>query len=334
MTNPSDALPFPDPGAPAPLPPPEPPAALPAPETPEPLEPADAPGGAQPRAPLTRRQLLVGLAAGGALVATNAGTGLITERISTTLAERRAQVKIDELEGQVSRLERQLALYGDMERIGLDKLIRAVLEAYDRFWPPVRSAVGVLLGALRSIEDGLTHFELKLPTLRSASSVLAGLLTGLEAQIQSAQDGLNDLLKRTGPIGEAVSGFLTWLLNRNPFGLTSAARDAADRLSALVAGIPPLIADMRKRILGPLDDEWLANTTGQGVQGLLFDPLRTNLITPLRTHLEEMDQAAANWVEQAKPLRAALEQRDKIRAEIARLERAGSLAGAPRSARG
>lgn len=289
---------------------------------------------AWPARPLSRRTALIALAAGGAaLVTTNGGTALVTERISTTLANRRAQAKIDELQGKVDRLERQLALYEDMERIGLDKLIRAILETYDRFWPPVRSAVRLLLGALGAAEEALTHFELKLPTMRSATRILGDLLTGLEAQIQSAQDALNGLLKRTGPIGEAVSGFLSWLLNRNPFGITTAVREASDRLSALVAGIPPLIADVRRRLLGPLDEEWLATAVGEGLQGILFDPLRTNLLTPLRAHLEEIEKAASDWEEEARPVRAALAEREKIRAEIAHLdggpERAAAEAVSP-----
>lgn len=290
-----------------------------------PLLPAEHPAEAPADRSFSRREAITALAAGGAaLVVTNAGTAMVSERISTTVANRRAKVQIDDLEAKIGRLEKQLALYHDMERIGLDKLIRAVLEAYDRFWPPVRSAVGLLLTAVRTAEEGLAHFELKLPVMRSSTQMLAGLLTGLEAQIQSAQETLNSLLQRTGPIGEAVSGFMTWLFNRNPFGITTAVREAADRVSTLVAGFPLAIADVRRRLLGPLDEEWLPATTGRGLQGILFDPLRSNLLTPLRTHLEEIDQAARRWEQDSAPIRAALQERDKIRGELARLEQEGS----------
>ncbi|HOG47055.1 MAG TPA: hypothetical protein PLJ35_13925 [Anaerolineae bacterium] len=317
MADISNAAPLPpeptEPGAPLPLPEPsEPAAALPPPE----------PAAPNLRRPMSRREMVLALAGGGALIATNAGTALASGRISTATAERRAQVQIDGLEREIGRLQKQLALYHDMERIGLDKLIRAILEAYDRFWPPVRAAVGLLLGAVRTIDDGLAHFELKLPTMRSATSMLGGLLIGLEAQITSAKETLNNLLKRISPIGEAVSGFLTWLADRDPLGVSSAVRDAVDRLSALVASVPPLISDLRGRLLGPLDEDWLATTAGKGLQGVLFDPLRNTLLTPLRAHLEQIDQAAAGWEEESKPLRAALDEREKIRGEIARLEQA------------
>ncbi len=308
-------------------------AALPSAEPPAGSEPQPAAEAQWPRS-VTRRTALIALAAGGAtLVATNAGTALASGRISTTLAERRAQARVDELQGEIDRLEKQLALYEDMERIGLDKLIRGILELYDRFWPPVRSAVRLLLGAVSSAEEALAHFELKLPGMRSATRVMGDLLTGVDAQIESAKQAMNDLLKRSGPIGEAVSGFLSWLLNRNPFGITTAVREASDRLSALVAGIPPLAADVRRRLLGPLDEEWLATTVGEGLQGILIDPLRTNLLIPLRTHLEEIEQAANDWEEESRPLRAALDERDKIRREIAHLDagpkRAAAEAGSP-----
>lgn len=310
------------------------PLALPEPHPPaEP--PAEAPGKAQARRPFTRREALVALVAGGAaVVVTNSGTALATERISTALANRRAQTQIDDLQAKIGRLEKQLALYKDMERIGLDKVIRTALEAYDRFWPPIRSGVQLLLGAIRIVEEGIAHFELKLPTLRSASSILADLLTGLEAQTKMAQDTLNSVLERTGAIGEAVSGFFSWLLSRNPFGITSAMREAADRVSALVSGFPLLISDVRRRLLGPLDEEWLAASVGRGLQGILFDPLRSNLITPLRAHLEQIDRAASSWADDSKPIRDALQQREKMRGEIARLEREEQYAEAAAGRRG
>jgi hypothetical protein len=278
---------------------------------------------AEPSRPLTRREMLIGLAAGGAvLITTNTGTALASHKIGTDAANRRAQPKIDELEGEISILRRQLALYKDMERIGLDRLIRALLETYDRLWPPVRKAIGLLLAALDAIEGGLAGFEIKLPSLQSATRLLGNLLTGMEAQVEAAQDAINELLKRTGPIGEAVSGFLAWLLSKIPFGVGDRVAEAADRLSALVAGVPPLIADVRNRLLGPLDDDWLASADGEGLKGGLFDPLREDLLAPLRTHLEQVEEMAGRWDEEAASLRAALDKRDQIRGEIARLEQA------------
>lgn len=290
----------------------DPTAAAPLPPTAEEAEPARA---------LSRRELLLALGVGGvALVGTNTGTGAASYRFGSSAAKRRAQVQIDDLAGEVSLLQRQLALYEDMERIGLDRLIRALLEAYDRFWPPVRSAIGALRNAVKLIERGLDLFEPKLSPLRGAARLLGDLLTGMEAQVQGTQEAINEILKRTGPIGEAVSGFMAWLLSKIPFGVGERVRQAADRLSALVSTVPPLIADVRHRLLDPLTDEWLGASEGQGLQAGLFGPLREGLLAPLSAHLDEVEQMAAGWEEEAQSLRAALEAREGLRREIARLE--------------
>jgi ABC-type transporter Mla subunit MlaD len=278
--------------------------------------------GSQPAQPLTRRRLLIALGAGGvALLGTNTGTAAASYRVGSSAASRRAQVEIGGLEAEISLLQRQLALYKDMERIGLDHLIRAALETYDRLWPPVRSAIGALRGAVKALEGGLDLFEPKLPTLRGAARLLGDLLTGMEAQVQGTQDAINELLARTGPVGEAVSGFLSWLLGKIPFGVGDRVRETADRLSALVSNVPPLIADVRHRLLEPLEGEWIGAEEADGLQAGLFDPLRENLLAPLSSHLDQVEEMASGWQEDAKSLRAALDARDAIRGELTRLER-------------
>ena len=286
----------------------------------------------EPRPPLSRRQLLIGAAGGLALVATNTATSVATHQITARIDHARAQAQLkatrDELQAEIHRLEMQLALYKDMERIGLDRLIRSLLEAYDRFWPALRAGISLLQKSLRSVDEGLSHFENSLPTLRSAAQLLGDLLTGLEAQTKGVQETLNDILKRTGPISEAVSGFLSWLLSRIPFGVGERIIEATDRLSALVANVPTLIADTRQHLLEPLQNEWLNTADGEGLKGRLFDPLRTSVLIPLRTHLEQVENMASRWDGEIKPIRAALDEREKLRQQLALLEQpAGNKRG-------
>ncbi|MDI7275589.1 MAG: hypothetical protein QME94_06390 [Anaerolineae bacterium] len=286
--------------------------------------PAAGPGPGEAGRAVSRRHLLLGAGgAAAALVASNAVTLAVTHRVSTAAAEARAEEQRHELEAEIRLLKRQLALYHELDRVGLDDLIRNLLEVYDRLWPPVRDAVGLLLRALRAVEEGLTHFEAGLSTLRGAARTFSGLLAGIESRIQGLERSIADALACTPPVGQAVAYFLAWLIDRLPFGLGGAIVQAAERLGELGASLPTLISEARSKLLGPLDDEWLSQREGEGLQGRLFTPLRAGLLEPLRVHLEEVDRMAGQWEEQsAQPLRAALDERARIRQELERVQSA------------
>ena len=286
------------------------------------------------RRPVSRRELLVaGLAGGAALVTTNVYTGLVTNRLTASAAERRARTELEALqkrhettvaglEAELRRLERQLSLYRDLERVGLDRLIHAALDLYDRLWAAVRTSIELLRRGLRAVNDGLVRFEGGLSALRSAAQVVAGLLAGIEAQVDGVEEIVGEVLKLAAPVGEAVGGFFSWLLSKIPFGVGARIREASDRISALAGAVPALVADTRERLVEPLRKEWLAAGEGEGLQGALFDPLRARVLLPLDAHLSEVERMASQWeTEVARPLRAALVEREKVRKEIARLER-------------
>jgi len=281
--------------------------------------------------PLTRRQVLwLGLGGGAFLIASNATATVVTQRVSTDIAEAKAATQLAatraELEAQIQRLEGQLALYRDLERIGLDRLIHALLDAYDRLWPPIHARIAALQRGLQSIQETLTTFETTVATLRDAKGFLDKLFAGLEAQLQGVQQLLDEINKHAAPLGEAVGGFLTWLIDRFPFGVGANVRQANERLRDLVAAVPGLLSDARQRLLAPLWDDWLNPAESAGLRGRLFDPLRQLLLTPLATHLQEIDSLVSGWEESAKPLRAALAERENVRQQIAQGERDATLA--------
>ncbi len=276
--------------------------------------------------PLTRRQVLwLGLGGGAFLIASNATATLVTQCISTDIAEAKAATQLAatraELEAQIQRLEGQLALYRDLERIGLDRLIHALLDAYDRLWPPIHARIAALQRGLQAIQEALTTFETTLGTLRDAKGFLDKLFAGLETQLQGVQKLLDEINKRAAPLVEAVGDFLTWLIDRFPFGVGANVRQANERLRDLVAAVPGLLSNARQRLLAPLWDDWLNPAESAGIQGRLFDPLRQLLLTPLATHLQEIDSLVNGWEENARPLRAALAEREKVRQQIAQGER-------------
>jgi len=292
--------------------------------TPLSLPPAGPESSPAPR-PLTRRELVIGAAASAALLATNSITGAVTHSLSTRAADARAQRQLEatrtELEAEITLLKKQLAIYDELERVGLDQLIREILQTYDRLWPAAQAGLGLLRSGLGTVEDALSRFESMLLGLQRTVDSIAGLHAGVDAQLSAVQGIINEVLKRTAPIGEAVSGFMGWLLSRIPFGVGDRAREASERLGTLVANIPILTGDTRERLLQPLQQEWLGTDQQGGIRGRLFDPLRRGLIAPLREHLAQMQAMGNHWQGTAsKPLADALAARERLRQELAQLQ--------------
>ncbi len=279
-------------------------------------------GPARSSAPVARRALL-GAGAAAVLFGSNAITLVASSRAAEAAAEARAAQERSRLEAEIRLLRRQLAVYRELDRIGLDDLIRTLLEWYDRLWPVLRDGAGLLLGALSLVEEGLSHFEGGLAGLRSAVGLVAGLLSGLEARLKAAQDAIARILGNVPPLGQAVGSFLTWLIGKIPFGLGSTVLGAAEKVSDLGSWLPELAEDARSKLLDPLTEGWLSQQEGEGLEGKLFQPLRKQLLGPLRSHLEAVTDAATRWdAELAPSLRAALDERLRIRHELEELEHA------------
>jgi hypothetical protein len=298
---------------------------------------------ASPDAVTRRRLLYLGLVGGAALVGSNAATGLITHQRTQQRAdgelvalgnsyEGQIESVRAELQARITRLEQQLALYRAMDRVGLDRLIALFVDIYDRFWASIRSALQLIRQGVGLAGDAITRFEQALPGLRSAVEILSRLLGDFDARLEGVRRILNELLRRTEPLREAVGGFMAWLIGKIPFGVGVQALTAADRLTDLAASLPSLLTEARERLLAPLQSDWLDAAEDKGLQGGLLQPLREGLLTPLQTHLDDLDRMAVRWdAEFASPLRAALAERDQIRQELARLESAGTVASEPHS---
>ncbi len=191
----------------------------------------------------------------------------------------------------------------------------------------MRSGLQVFRRSVTTSGDVIERFQQGLADLRSAAELVGRLMGDFDTRLEGVRQILNEVLKRTDPLREAVSGFMTWLISKIPFGIGARALTATDRLTDLAASLPSLLAETRERLLAPLQSDGPGTTEGQGLQGGLLDSIRAELLTPLQTHLDDLERMADRWdVEFAGPLRAALAEREEIRQELAKLELPGSVA--------
>ncbi len=264
---------------------------------------------------LTRRQLLVGAAAGGAaLVSTNLATGLVAGSLGTRAGQAVARL---ESEAELIKLRGLLALYENLEQVGIDALISTGIAALSISLGGLTTAITALKNGVSLVDAGVTAFESSFPTIRRGLKAVESLFTSLENRVAQLQDLMGEVQEIVSPLSDAVGSFFSSLVQRIP-GVGPAIVDALDRISELVGSLPALIGEVRSRLLGPLGEDWFTDHEESGLKGRLLNPLQASLLEPLETFLGDLSDAIDNWQAQLiEPMERALTERHAIRRQIA-----------------
>jgi hypothetical protein len=285
------------------------------------------------QAPVTRRDLLrLGLVGGASALV----SGHVTQRVGDSRsADQVAEIEArlgaqaeaemaevrEALQGRIRRLEQELVLYRTLERTGLDNLIVTLLDTWDAIWRGVRDLVIGLRDGVDAVDRILQQWDERLTRLRAATRFWGGLLGGLEERVEGLRQLLGSIARHTAPIGETIQSFFDRFLEVIPFGWGTGLRQGAEGVTGVISSLPLLLQQSRDQVLDPLTDEWVAEE--EGLNGGLFRPLRTALLTPLRAHLAYLGTLADSWeTKTADPLRRTLAERHDMQRRIAALQAA------------
>lgn len=263
---------------------------------------------------ITRRQFVVGVAAGGAtLVSTNLATGLV----AGSLGARTGQA-VAELEGEVEliKLRGLLALYENLERVGIDAILSTGVAALRISLEGVEKGITALENGVGLMDAGVTALEESFPTIRRGLRVVENLFTSMENRVARLQDLMSEIQEVVSPLSDAVGSLLSSLVERVP-GVGPAILDALDRISELVGTLPDAIGEIRSKLVEPLREYWFTDDEESGLKGRLFNPLQENLLEPLEEFLDNLANAIDDWQEQlVNPIEQALTEREVIREQI------------------
>jgi hypothetical protein len=276
-------------------------------------EEAEAPGLF--RGGISRRQMLAGTLAGGAvLVSTNLATGLVAGSLGTRAGQAVAQL---ESEAELIKLRGLLALYENLEQVGIDALLSTGLAAVSLSLEGLEIAIGALEGGVGLVEDGVVFFESSFSAVRRGLTAVESLVLSLESRVRQLQDVMSEIQEKVSPLSDAVGSFFSSLVERIP-GVGPAIVDALDRISELVGSLPDSIGQIRTRLLEPLREDWFTDDEDNGLKGRLLNPLQESLLEPLKTLLDELQDSIDNWQQQlVGPVEEALTERKAIKQQIA-----------------
>ncbi len=264
---------------------------------------------------LTRRQAMTALGAGAVtLTATHLGVAYAAAQ----WAEQEPRQQAGDLEAEVERLKGLVALYENLEKIGIDGVIAGALTAFKGSLSTLRSGVGLLREGLNAVEGALRDFHDTFGAIRTGLKLAEDGIGNVAALLKNAEDWLGQTTSPVQPLIAQVHQFFDDLLSKIPFGVGENIRKTLDGLIGLVVAIPSAVKDVSTNLLEPLRTSWFSDDNGKNVQGTLLDPVSQKVLQPLDKFLGEVDQTLAHWEsEVSQPVQATLDQRAEVRKQIA-----------------
>jgi hypothetical protein len=263
---------------------------------------------------VTRRQFLIGLTAGGAaLVSTNLATGLAAGSLGLKAGRAAAGL---ESEAESMKLRGLVALYEQLERVGIDSILSTGVAALAISLEGLEAGIMVLEKGVSLVDAGVSSFEGSFPTIRRGLRVVESLLTSTENRLGQLQEVMSEVQEVVSPLSDAVGSFLSSLVERIP-GVGPAIVDALDRISVLVGSLPLAIGEVREELVEPLREEWFTDDEESGLKGRLLNPLQEDLLEPLEEFLGHLAEGMDLWQERLiTPVEVALREREFIREQI------------------
>ncbi len=266
---------------------------------------------------MSRRQLLTTAVAGGAVVVAALGGGTVGNLVARSqsqveLAQTRAQYELE-----VTKLRALVALYDQLEKVGIDAVIATGMKIVGGALGTVQAGVHAIQAGITATEDGLTAFSGMLDSLHQEADRASQALDDLMSKFQGAEAPVVAVLGTARPLGESIGSFFAAIFEKIPFGIGDNFKKAADALVALVQSIPDAVGSVTGQLLQPLRNTLFPVGGPSAVQSLLVEPITSKLLEPLKSFLGNIDQALTAWDKDFRaPVQAALDERARLRAQI------------------
>jgi predicted Fe-Mo cluster-binding NifX family protein len=237
--------------------------------------------------------------------------------IGSRAAQDAAEIELVQARARLAKYAQLIALYEQLEKVGIDSIIGTGMNIVRGALEAVRAGIQIIRAGIAAVETALKNFLMLLESLRSPADLVTRALADLMQRFKAAEGIVTAALGSALPLAEAIANFFNALLQKIPI-VGDDIRRATNALSDLVRAIPATIDAVTNQLLKPLRDNFFPASGEPIVKVNLVDPTTKNLLDPLKKFLGDVEAALARWDSDfAKPVQAALDERTKIRKQIA-----------------
>ncbi len=264
---------------------------------------------------MNRRQFLRTVAGVGALGAVaTAGVGYAAWEFGGLRERTRAEL---ELGAEIIQLRGLLALYDALEQVGLDDVVSAGLGAVSTGLRLLEKGADALQSGLQAIEDAVLKVDQAFPALQKGITLVESGVEVLADGLQRLEDILADFAEPAQPITDAISRFVSQVLDYLPFGAGDTIRQGLETTADILTTIPEHVLAVNTELLEPLREQWFSTDPEDGLLSGMFEVLVTRVLDPLQAHLSAISDFSNTWQEKLEsPVRAAIEERNNVRRDL------------------
>lgn len=267
---------------------------------------------------LSRRQFLTTATASGLSLVVGAVGGAV---VGSQNAQSAAEIELAQARARLEKYAHLIALYEQLEKVGIDTIVATGMSMMRGVLDALRAGIQTVRAGITTVESALNNFLTLLETLRSPADVVARALMDLTQKFQAAENVIKTVLGTTQPLAEAIGGFFNALLQKIPI-VGEEIRRATNALSELVRALPIVMEAVWNQLLKPLRENFFPTTGDPKIKIDLVAPTQTRLLEPLKKFLDDVEAALARWENDfVKPVQTALDERAKIRKQIAEVYR-------------
>jgi hypothetical protein len=253
---------------------------------------------------MSRRKLLMGAGAGGAVLAAGA-CGAVGFAART------------QYEAELVKLRTLLALYQQLEKVGLDGIIATGMVLVRTALDVVKTGVRLLRDGVTAVDTAIKNFQSALETLRTAANTASQVLNEVIQKTRAAEGPIIAVLGTALPLAEAISGFFRSLISKIPFGVGDEINRAVSALVEFIRAVPAAVETISSRLLAPLRDMFFPTYGDSMAKTRLFDPITLNLLEPLKKFLTDIETFIDKWEKDfTAPVQKALDERAQVRQKI------------------
>lgn len=234
--------------------------------------------------------------------------------------------KVVAYELEIQKLRALVALYEQLDKIGLDAILGTAMSAVRAALETLKAGVRTLRAGVDAVEAAIKNFQSALDSLRNAANGISILLGDLQQKARSAEGPIVAVIGVALPLAESIRGFFSTLLSKVPLPIPNEFTRTADALVDLIRTTPTTIETISSRLLAPLRDLFFPISGNASIKTNLFDPITKNILDPLKNFLNDVEKLLDTWEKSfTAPVTDALDQRRKVRAQIADYRRQNSV---------